>query len=41
MKLKLRNFILNNYRGKIPILVNDERVSEILFREIARKILIY
>jgi hypothetical protein len=30
-------YVLEDYRGKIPILIEDERVSEILFRQINRK----
>ena len=30
-------YVLEAYRGKIPILIEDERVSEILFRQINKK----
>ena len=30
-------YVLEDYRGEIPILIEDERVSEILFRQINRK----
>lgn len=30
-------YVLNDYRGEEPILINDERVSQILFRELSNK----
>lgn len=30
-------YVLNEYRGKDPVLVEEERVSEILFRQIERQ----